>query len=404
MKPGRLLLWLFLVVLVAGTVTGTALMLRNDNGKINWKTHYETETEAKVIVPATEASALQDKKQTETVIEPKVQGKVPTPDIDEQLLTKNEYSRPGKKIKKVNYLVIHYLGNPGTTAQENRDYFESLKDLKNATMSSNYIIGLDGEIIQCVPDDEMAYASNNANKESISIENCNIDITGKFLKDTYISLVKLTAYLAEKYDLDRDHIIRHHDVTGKDCPLYYVENEEAWEVFLDDVMFYIELCHQKSPELKNIENVLDGLEYTYDSKFDGSIVLEGKKKDDKEAGRPHDAGETTETEEEKKESAPVEEKHEERYEEEQHDDDHRDDTYYPEDDYYVDYDSSYDNNNYDNSYDNNYYDDGSGYDYNYDNDSQQQYEPDGNYDNGVVSDDSDVEEGMYDDGVVEMDE
>lgn len=78
---------------------------------------------------------------------------VPAPDIDKQYLTINEWSRPGIPIKKVENIVIHYLGNPGTTAQENHDYFESLKSLQNESMSANYIIGLNGEILQCIPDD-----------------------------------------------------------------------------------------------------------------------------------------------------------------------------------------------------------------------------------------------------------
>lgn len=170
---------------------------------------------------------------------------VPRPKIDEQLLTVNEFSRPGTKTDGIEYIVIHYLANPKTTAQENHDYFESLKDLGTTYMSANYVIGLEGEIIQCVPDDEIAYASNEMNCRSISIENCHKDTTGKLNEETYESLVKLTAYLTEKYHLDREHIIRHYDVTGKECPKYYVENEDKWEEFRDDVMNYREECIEK---------------------------------------------------------------------------------------------------------------------------------------------------------------
>lgn len=172
---------------------------------------------------------------------------VPRPDIDVQLLTVNEFSRPGTKTDGIKYIVIHYLGNPKTTAQQNHDYFESLKnDLDSVYMSANYIVGLEGEIIQCVPDDEIAYASNSENHESISIENCHLDETGMFTEDTYESLVKLTAYLSEKYGLGRDDIIRHYDVTGKECPIYYVENEDKWEEFKDDVMAYREECEEEA--------------------------------------------------------------------------------------------------------------------------------------------------------------
>ena len=36
-------------------------------------------------------------------------------------------------------------------------------------------------------------------------------------------------------NVDTDQIIRHYDVTGKECPLYYVRNPEAWEQFLADL-------------------------------------------------------------------------------------------------------------------------------------------------------------------------
>ena len=169
---------------------------------------------------------------------------VPYPDVDEQLLTINEYSRPGEKVDAIENIVIHYLGNPKTTAQQNHDYFESLKDLQNVSMSANYVIGIEGEIIECVPEGEIAYASNSMNHLSISIENCHLDESGRFTEETYESCVHLTAYLIEKYHLKRENIIRHYDVTGKECPLYYVEHEDKWEKFRDDVMAYIEECRE----------------------------------------------------------------------------------------------------------------------------------------------------------------
>lgn len=168
---------------------------------------------------------------------------VPKPDIDVQHLTVNEFSRPGIETKEIEYIVIHYLGNPQTTAQENHDYFESLKnDLDGVSMSANYVIGIEGEIIECVPPGEVAYASNQVNDCSISIENCHLEETGRFTVETYETCVHLTAWLVEEYQLEREDIIRHYDVTGKQCPLYYVQNPDKWEAFRDDVMAYIEEC------------------------------------------------------------------------------------------------------------------------------------------------------------------
>lgn len=187
------------------------------------------EMEVSVTIPETETETEQD---------------VPSPDIDIQLLTINDYSRPGEQVDAVEKIVIHYLANPMTTAQQNHDYFESLKDLQDVSMSANFIVGLDGEIVECVPPGEIAYASNSMNHLSISIENCHPDTTGKFTEATYDSCVELTAYLVDHYGLGWEDIIRHYDVTGKECPLYFVEHEDAWEQFKDDVMNYIEECKE----------------------------------------------------------------------------------------------------------------------------------------------------------------
>ena len=45
------------------------------------------------------------------------------PEIDVQLLDINEYSRPGTPSDAITGIVIHYTANPGSTAQQNRNYF-----------------------------------------------------------------------------------------------------------------------------------------------------------------------------------------------------------------------------------------------------------------------------------------
>ena len=90
-------------------------------------------------------------------------------------------------------------------------------------------------MIQCIPLSEVSYASNDRNYDTISIECCHKDETGKFTKATYRSLVRLTVWLCGTFDLETSSVIRHYDVTGKLCPLYYVEHEDKWRDFLSDV-------------------------------------------------------------------------------------------------------------------------------------------------------------------------
>ena len=162
------------------------------------------------------------------------------PDIDVELLTVNEYSRSGTNFGEIKGIVIHYTANPGATAMQNRIFFEGLKDTHLTKASSHFIVGLEGEIIQCVPTWEVAYASNDRNIDTVSIECCHPDETGKFNEATYRKMVQLTAWLCEKFSLDENDVIRHYDVTGKNCPKYFVENEDAWEQFKEDVKSALE--------------------------------------------------------------------------------------------------------------------------------------------------------------------
>lgn len=157
--------------------------------------------------------------------------------VERDLLTVNEWSRPGEPLEKVKGVVIHYVGNPGTSAQANRNYFESLSSGTDGVYaSSHFIVGLEGEVIQCVPMTEIAYASNSRNEDTISVEVCHPDETGEYSPATYQRAVDLTAWLCREFRLDPERdVIRHYDVSGKLCPLYYVEHEDAWSQFRQDV-------------------------------------------------------------------------------------------------------------------------------------------------------------------------
>ena len=156
--------------------------------------------------------------------------------VKEMLLTPNEYSRPGSSLDTTNGIVVHYTSNPGSTAEQNRNYFEGLKDGSDGTSaSSHFIIGLDGEIIQCIPLDEISYASNERNSDTVSIECCHPDETGEFTDATYESLENLVTWLCEEFSLKSTDVIRHYDITGKICPKYFVEHEDAWETFLSSI-------------------------------------------------------------------------------------------------------------------------------------------------------------------------
>ena len=180
----------------------------------------ETETAAKVSEnkPAAQTFITEDK-----------------PDWTVNYLTPNPYSRPGEALPEVTNIFVHYTANQDTSAAQNRSYFEKLKDTHENSASAHFIIGYEGEIIQCIPLNEIAYAVKTRNYDSISIECCYISQDGSFTEETEESLVALLAYLLKTYGLDEEDILRHYDCGGKKCPLYYVEHEDAWEELKEKV-------------------------------------------------------------------------------------------------------------------------------------------------------------------------
>ena len=151
--------------------------------------------------------------------------------IDKDIFSVHSTARTGIHLTDVKNIVIHYVGNPDSTAQNNRDYFNK----PTTGVSSHFVVGLDGEIIQCVPLWEKSAASNNRNIDTISIETCHPDDSGEFSEETYKSVIKLCVWLCNELGLDENEIIRHYDITQKICPKYYVENPDKWDKLKQDV-------------------------------------------------------------------------------------------------------------------------------------------------------------------------
>ena len=164
--------------------------------------------------------------------------RIQPPPIIVDYLEPNDFSRPGTELKRIKSVFVHYTANPGTSAAQNRSYFASLAETQERSASAHFIIGYEGELIQCIPLEEQAYAVATRNADSVSIECCYLDEDGKFTQETYDTLIHTLAWLTQEYHLSADDILRHYDCGGKMCPLYYVEHEEAWEKLLADVENY----------------------------------------------------------------------------------------------------------------------------------------------------------------------
>jgi len=161
-------------------------------------------------------------------------------------LTVGKGGRPGRKIAPKG-LVIHWTANrsPGANARRNRDYFENHPEKK---VAAHYIVD-DTEVVQCVPEDEMAYHvggksyTENAlrllgpypNSTTIGIEMC-VNSDGDFVK-TYRRTVELAADVLRRHGWGPGDLWRHYDITGKDCPRYFVEDNTAREFGFKDAAY-----------------------------------------------------------------------------------------------------------------------------------------------------------------------
>lgn len=162
-------------------------------------------------------------------------------EIERRHLSINPYSRSGKSLHEVKALVMHWVGNAGTSAEANRNFFESRKGGRGGYGSAHFIVGLDGEVIECIPVNEAAWhvgsktytaytrsylTGCNPNYCTIGIELCHPRADGAFTETTLLSARRLAACLCEEHQLNpyRD-ITTHKAIVGwKDCPKYWCEN------------------------------------------------------------------------------------------------------------------------------------------------------------------------------------
>lgn len=164
-------------------------------------------------------------------------------------IDKNPFSRPGNKLLGVKGIVIHYTASPGASAKNIRNYFQNLSkqstedDIEDRSASAHYAVGLDGEVIEIIPLDEEAYhvgaksykisfGKYSPNNYLIGIECCHADETGRLSPATYQATVELVQKLLSDFGLNSHNVYRHFDITGKNCPKWFVEHDEDWKIFL----------------------------------------------------------------------------------------------------------------------------------------------------------------------------
>ena len=136
------------------------------------------------------------------------------------------------------FIVVHYTANRGDTARNNADYFA-----RAVTKSSAHYFVDEKEVWQSVREKDTAYHCGAKtykhplcrNGNSIGVEMCLLDKQGKIRPGTIDTALSVVRQLMARYDIPIDRVLRHYDVTGKNCPAPMVENPRMWESFKDSL-------------------------------------------------------------------------------------------------------------------------------------------------------------------------
>lgn len=179
--------------------------------------------------------------------------------ITKQTSTANTTIKKGRKIE---YIVVHYTAGTKSTAgvaksvasmfanpsrQASADFIVDDEFIVqyNGDIANRYTWAVGGSKYTNPSTTEGGkYYNKCRNDNSISIEMCSSKKNTKTLNatdtDWYITkateknTIELVKYLMDKYNIDANHVIIHHHVTGKICPNPYCVNEKAlinWKAF-----------------------------------------------------------------------------------------------------------------------------------------------------------------------------
>lgn len=156
-------------------------------------------------------------------------------EIKRNITTKNFDSG---SINRIKYIVLHFTANNGDTAYGNTNYFKSYRG-----SSAHYFVD-ENSVYQSVEDKNIAWHcgakkykhSTCRNSNSLGVELCSRkDSKGNyyFMDKTVYNAVELVKMLMTKYNVPIANVIRHYDVTGKNCPEPFVRDIKAWQNFKD---------------------------------------------------------------------------------------------------------------------------------------------------------------------------
>lgn len=147
------------------------------------------------------------------------------------------------RTQPVRYIVMHYTANNGDTAKNNCDYYHRVGGLQ---ASAHYFCDELGAMQSVRERDTAWHCGAEAgqpywhpecrNANSIGIEMCSrkrADGSYYIKPETVANAATLAKDIMQRYGIDTEHVVRHYDVTGKRCPMPWVDDPAQWTEFKD---------------------------------------------------------------------------------------------------------------------------------------------------------------------------
>jgi len=168
----------------------------------------------------------------------------------------------------IKYIVMHYTAGDGDTARGNCQYF---KDTYRGASAHFFVdetsvwqsVELCDSAWHCGDNPPSHNGATNLN--SIGIEMCSDIIGGEYVisDETVNNAAELVWYLLDMYP--NAILCRHYDVTGKKCPMPWVDDESLWTEFQRKIKEDKPMTADEKKAFKALQNEVTGLKKKTDA-------------------------------------------------------------------------------------------------------------------------------------------
>lgn len=168
----------------------------------------------------------------------------------------------------IRYLVIHFTANDGDSAKNNADYFA-----REAPGASAHFFVDEREIWQSVQEKDIAWHCGTRgmyfhpycrNANSLGVELCSRKRGEKyyFTPETVKNAQQFVRSLMKRYGIPTENVVRHYDVTHKNCPAPFVEDAGAWQEFKAGLM---EQAKEDNMTEKQVKQLIEQSKTVFDT-------------------------------------------------------------------------------------------------------------------------------------------